>query len=208
MIDDQSASLLRAAVAIARGDQDRLYTYLRAARVFAVPPGWIEELLLQSFLNVGYPLTLAAWQTWREVAGAYQPAGEPLDHAEWRQWESRGERTCARVYGDSYQRLLLNLRALNPAVERLVVVDAYGKIIGRGGLDLKVRELCTLGAVATVTAPRQLRAHLQGALNVGWTKEQIDLALTLVEEQIGAERALKVWETWAEVRGAEGGEAE
>ena len=205
MIDDGTVSLVKAAVAIARGDTARLRTYLGAARVFAVPPAWIEELLLQSFLNVGYPLTLVAWQVWREMAGPYQPAGEPLDYEQWRQWQSRGARTCATVYGESYPRLLLNLRALHPAVEALVVVDAYGKIIGRGGLDLKVRELCTLAAVATLEAPRQLRAHLQGALNVGWTREQVDLALTLVEEQVGAERALKIWEGWAEIRSAERG---
>jgi 4-carboxymuconolactone decarboxylase len=205
MIDDQTVCLVKASVAIARGDPERVRTYLGAARAFAVPKGWIEELLLQSFLNVGYPLTLAAWQVWREMSGPYEPAGEPLDHEEWRQWQSRGGRTCARVYGDSTPRLLLNLRALHPAVEAMVIVDAYGKIIGRGGLDLKVRELCTLAAVATLSAPRQLRAHLQGALNVGWTKEQVDLALTLVEEQVGAERALKIWEEWAGVRGAERG---
>lgn len=201
MIDDQTVSLVKAAAAIARGDTERLRTYLRAARVFAVPAAWIEELLLQSFLNVGYPLTLVAWQTWREVAGPYEPAGEPLDHGDWKDWERRGAATCAKIYGDSYARLLVNLRTLHPAVETLVVVDAYGKILGRGGLDLKVRELCTLAAIATLDAPRQLRAHLQGARNVGWTNEQIDLVLTLVEEQVGAERALKVWEVWAEVRG-------
>ena len=205
MIDDGTVSLLKAAVAIARGDAARLRTYLGAARVFAVPKSWIEELLLQSFLNVGYPLTLVAWQVWREMSGPYEPAGEPLDHEQWRDWHSRGARTCAKVYGDSYPRLLQNLRALHPAIEALVVTDAYGRIIGRGGLDLKVRELCTLGAVATLDAPRQLRAHLQGALNVGWTKEQVDLALTLVEEQVGAERALRIWETWADVRSAERG---
>jgi len=201
MISDATVSLVKAAVAIARGDTGRLRTYLGAARVFAVPKEWIEELLLQSFLNVGYPLTLVAWQVWRDMAGPYEPGGEPLDHEHWRDWQSRGARTCAKVYGDSYPRLLLNLRALNPVIEAMVVVDAYGRIIGRGGLDLKVRELCTLAAVATLEAPRQLRAHLQGALNVGWTKEQVDLALTLVEEQVGAERALKIWEVWAEVRG-------
>jgi 4-carboxymuconolactone decarboxylase len=202
MIDDQTLILAKAAAAIARGDAERQRTCFRAARVFAVPAAWVEELLLQSVLNVGYPLTLAAWQVWREVAGPYVPAGEVLDHARWAEWGSRGARTCAAVYGPSYERLRANLRDLNPAIEPLVVIDAYGKILGRGGLDLKVRELCTLAAVATVDAPRQLRAHLQGALNVGWTREEIDAVLAALEEQLGPDRALPVWETWGEVRGA------
>lgn len=200
-LEAPTAALVRVAVAIARGDADRLREQLRAALHVGVPAVWIEELLLQSFLNVGYPLTLVAWAAWREVAGPYQETGEPLAHEDWERWARRGAETCSRVYGDSYPKLLLNLRALHPAVEPLVLVDAYGKILARPGLDLQRRELCTLAAIATLEAPRQLRAHLYGARNVGWTNEQIDLVLTLVEEQVDASRALRAWEVWAEVRG-------
>jgi len=34
------------------------------------------------------------------------------------------------VYGRAYHKLLVNLRALHPALEDLVLVDAYGKVIG------------------------------------------------------------------------------
>jgi len=201
-LDERTVAMVRVAAGIARGDADRLRLFLRGARVAQVPAAWIEELLLQSFLNVGYPLTLVAFGVWRELAGAATDAGEPVSHAEWERWRDRGAETCRQVYADRFPRLLENLRALHPAVESLVLVDAYGKILGRPGLPLNVRELCTLAAVATLDAPRQLRAHLQGARNVGWTREQIDLALAVVEEQIEAERSLRVWETWAEVRGA------
>src|SRR6266550_315901 len=97
-------------------------------------------------------------------------------------------------------KLLLNLRSLHPALEALVVVDAYGKLIGRDGLDLKRRELCTLAEIAVLDTPRQLHAHLRGALNTGWTPAEVDDVLALVEQDIGAERALRVWELWAEVR--------
>jgi len=104
------------------------------------------------------------------------------------------------VYGRTYHKLLLNLRSLHPALEALVVVDAYGKLIGRDGLDLKRRELCTLAEIAVLDTPRQLHAHLRGALNTGWTPAEVDDVLALVEQDIGAERALRVWELWAEVR--------
>lgn len=200
-LEAPTVALVRVAIAIACGNADRLREQLRAARHVGVPPEWIEELLLQSFLNVGYPLTLVAWAAWREVAGPYQETGEALAHGEWERWARRGAEACGRVYGESYPTLLLNLRGLHPAVEPLVLVDAYGKILARPGLDLQRRELCTLAAIATLEAPRQLRSHLYGARNVGWTNEQIDLVLTLVEEQVDASRALRAWEVWAEVRG-------
>jgi len=55
------------------------------------------------------------------------------------------------VYGRTFHKLMQNLKGLHPALEALVLVDAYGKVIGRPGLDLRRRELCTLAAVATLT---------------------------------------------------------
>ena len=166
-LDPQTIALVRVATAIALGDDARLRDRLRAARGAGVPDLWIEELLLQSLLNVGYPLTLVAFAVWREVAGPVRDLGEPLDHPEWEQWAQRGATLCGKVYGRTYHKLLLNLRALHPALEPLVVVDAYGKVLGRPGFDAKLRELCTVAAIAMLNAPRQLHAHLRGALNVG-----------------------------------------
>lgn len=196
------AALVRVAIAIALGDEPALRARMREARGAGVPDEWMEELLLQSLLNVGYPLTLVAFAAWREIAGPVEHPGEPLDHGEWEHWRARGEEVCRAVYGRPYHKLLLNLRGLHPALEALVVVDAYGKLLGRPGLDAKLRELCTLAAIATQRAPRQLHAHLRGALLTGATREEIDDALALVEHALGdSARALAAWEQWADVRG-------
>jgi 4-carboxymuconolactone decarboxylase len=171
-----------------------------AARAADVPAGWVEELLLQSFLNVGYPLALVAFGVWREVAGPPKETGEPIAHPEWARWTERGVKACAEVYGRTYHKLLVNLRALHPAIEPLVVVDAYGKILSRPGLDTKRRELCTLAAIAMLRADRQLHAHMRGALNTGSTREEVDAVLALVEPDLDPARALRVWELWADVR--------
>jgi 4-carboxymuconolactone decarboxylase len=199
-LDPQTVALVRIAAATATGDEAQLRERMIAARTVQVPAVWVEELLLQSFLNVGYPLTLVAFGVWRAVAGLPKETGERVDHAEWERWLKRGEEACAAVYGRTYHKLLLNLRALHPAIESLVVVDAYGKILGRPGLDPKRRELCTLAAIAMLNAPRQLHAHLRGALNTGSTREEVDAVLAIVEMDITKERGLKLWEMWADVR--------
>ncbi len=200
-LDPRTVTLVRVAMAVSRGDESSTRDRMQAARGAGVPALWMEELLLQSFLNVGYPLTLAAFAIWRDVAGP-TPAegGESLLHGEHGRWAKRGEARCAEVYGRTYHKLLLNLRALHPAVESLVIVDAYGKILGRPGLDSARRELCTLAAIAMLQAPRQLHAHLRGALNLGWSKEDVDAVLVLAEQELGSQRALKLWEQWADVR--------
>jgi 4-carboxymuconolactone decarboxylase len=199
-LDPQTLALVRIAAATAAGDETKLRDRMVAARAAAVPPLWVEELLLQSFLNVGYPLALVAFGVWRSVAGPVQEAGESIAHPEWERWTKRGVEACGEVYGRTFHKLMLNLRALHPAIEPLVVVDAYGKILGRPGLGSKQRELCTLAAIAMQNAPRQLHAHLRGALNTGSTREDVDEVIALVEDDLSKERALKLWEMWADVR--------
>ena len=199
-LDAQTLALVRIATATATGDETRLRERMIAARAADVPAAWVDELLLQSFLNVGYPLALVAFGVWREVAGPPKEPGEPIAHPEWGRWTERGVKACAEIYGRTYHKLLVNLRALHPAIEPLVVVDAYGKILSRPGLDTKRRELCTLAAIAMLNAPRQLHAHLRGALNTGSTREEVDAVLAIVEADLTKERALKLWEMWADVR--------
>lgn len=199
-LEPQTLALVRIAAAIATGDEGKLRERMIAARSLEVPPLWVEELLLQSFLNVGYPLALVAFGVWRSVAGPVQETGESIAHPEWERWTERGVEACSHVYGRTYHKLLLNLRALHPAIEPLVVVDAYGKIMGRPGLDPKRRELCTLAAIAMLGAARQFHAHLRGALNTGSTREDVDAVLAVIEADLGAERALRVWELWGDVR--------
>src|SRR2546428_905406 len=95
--DAQTAALVRVAAAIAKGEDAPLRDRMTAARGAGVPALWIEELLLQSLLNVGYPLTLVAFAVWREVAGPVQDAGEPIAHAVWPQWVERGAQACAEA---------------------------------------------------------------------------------------------------------------
>jgi 4-carboxymuconolactone decarboxylase len=200
-LDVKEVAWARLAAGIARGGEERLRKRFAAARGAGIPQRWIEELLLQSFLNVGYPLTLAAFGVWRETVPEVADAGgEPLDHAKHNAWKERGVSAAGEVYGRTYQKLLTNLRALHPAVEHLVVTDAYGKILAREGVDSKWRELGTLAAIAMLDAPNQLHAHLRGALNLGWTREQIDALLALLEHDMTSEHALEVWGKWAEVR--------
>jgi 4-carboxymuconolactone decarboxylase len=200
-LDPHTIALVRIAMAIARGDERATRDRMQAAKGVGVKPLWIEELLLQGLLNVGYPLGLAAFGIWREVSGeGHAEGGESLLHGDHGRWAKRGEEKCAEVYGRTYHKLLVNLRTLHPALEALVVVDAYGKILGRPGLDSARREICTLAAITMLEAPRQLHAHLRGALNLGWSREDVDQVLVLAEQELDAIRGLKIWDLWADVR--------
>src|SRR5437867_2263800 len=205
-LDAQTAAVVCVAAAIAAGETAELEARLGAARGAGVPVLWIEELLLQSLLVVGYPLALVAFGVWRKVSGPLPDHGsghdaEQLAHADWEAWAERGAVVCRDVYGRAYHKLLVNLRTLHPALEDLVLVDAYGKVIGRPGLDLKRRELCTVAAVAVLgTAPQQLHSHLRGALNTGATAAEVEGVLELVEPDLDPEHRERAREQWADVK--------
>src|SRR5437016_3360020 len=80
-LDPATAALVRLAAAVAAGDVSELQERLAAAQGAGVSSLWIEELLLQSMLVVGYPLALMAFGVWREIAGPTAtggPAAEAL----------------------------------------------------------------------------------------------------------------------------------
>ena len=75
-LDRPTVALVRVAAALGEGKIDVLRDRFGAARAAGVPDRWIEELLLQSLLVVGYPLALVAFGVWREVSG---PVSGPRD---------------------------------------------------------------------------------------------------------------------------------
>src|SRR5439155_25380529 len=210
-LDPATTALVRVAAALAEGKVAVLRDRFVAARTARVPDRWIEELLLQSLLVVGYPLALVAFGVWREVQGPLSGpsdgggggggggGGEELAHEDWQSWATRGSAVCAAVYGRAYHKLLLNLRALHPALEDLVLVDGYGKVIGRPGLDLKRRELCTVAAIAVLGTGQQLHSHLRGSLNTGATRAEVEEVLALVAADLTPENLRRAREQWADV---------
>ena len=80
---------------------------------------------------------------------------------EWREWYYDGEpvmNPVADCVGDAFE---------------LINATLFGHIYQRPALDPKIRSLCTVAALVARDKPNQLGGHITGALNYGWTKEQI-----------------------------------
>jgi len=60
--------------------------------------------------------------------------------------------------------------------------------LSRSGLDVKTRELAVVAALTVDRRPRQLRAHLLGAMNVGVTREALEELLHALRSFTPAER--------------------
>ena len=195
-MDEATRALIDISAALAGGSAGRLDSSLRAAVGVATPEA-IEEALLQSYLFLGYPAALRGLAAWRRVSGI--PAlGTPAK--DFKEWESRGTEICARVYGGQYEKLRANIAALHPDMERWMVVEGYGKVLGRPGLDLITRELCIVAALAWQDAGPQVYSHLRGALNAGADEAAVDEAVRRLLGSLTPERARMLSEQWNAVR--------
>ncbi len=160
-------------------------------------PDAAEEVLLQSYLFLGYPAALNAFMLWRKRSGRRAP--EPAD-ADWSAWEQRGVEVCSRVYDGQYEQLRHTVQQLHGDLDRWAVAEGYGKVLGREGLDLVQRELCTVAMLASLTASRQLYAHLRGALNVGADAADVERVLDWIGDLLTRDRRRDAWKVWAKVQ--------
>jgi 4-carboxymuconolactone decarboxylase len=200
-LDHATVSLVRFAAVIASGDEPDLREGAAECRSAQVPIPWVEELLLQSLLMVGYPRTLVALAIWRKVARVAPPSHDPeAGYVRVGEWTARGEKTCRMVYGANYDRLRENVRDLHPAVDTWMVTEGYGRTMSRPGLDLLRRELCVVAQTAVLETPRQLHSHLRGALHAGATLGQIEAVLSVVNPLLSYQQWRRVKELWQTVR--------
>jgi 4-carboxymuconolactone decarboxylase len=202
-LDAPTVALVRLAAAIAGGDEKAVRHAFTAALKAEVPPQWTEELVLQSYLFSGFPRALNAAREWRRHSPpddarsaatelAAPPQEDSADPERVAEWRVRGEATCAAVYDGMYEKLRLNIRDLHPLLDEWMVVEGYGKVLGRPGLDLARRELCIVAACAASGQDRQLHSHLHGALNVGVSADALGATLAALATQLGAARGKSV----------------
>ena len=165
--------LVRIAGAIAGSPEGQVRSLMSEA-LDEVDPISVEEIILQSYLFAGFPRTLNAMRAWRSVSERPAPAIDvEVSLADFETWRGRGEETCAIVYGESYEKLREHIRELHPALDEWIIVDGYGKVLSRPGVDLRTRELCVVAACAVSGQQRQLHSHLHGALNAGSSPGEI-----------------------------------
>lgn len=190
------SELVRLSASLASRDKAALTAAMEAALAEA-DPDQIEETILQSYLFLGFPICLNAFALWRRVSG--RPGGE-MSEINLQRWAARGGEVCAAVYAGQFDRLKDNIRALHPDMERWMVIEGYGKVLGRPGLPLDVRELCVVALLAVLGVPKQLHSHMRGALNVGASVERVEAALRIAEEAMTEDEVRRVRRSWDKVR--------
>ncbi|WP_088830595.1 carboxymuconolactone decarboxylase family protein [Paenibacillus tyrfis] len=86
----------------------------------------------------------------------------------------RGLDILAQIDKENYQAIVDSFKhSPAPDLGRLAVEFNYGQLFSRPGLDLKSRLLASVAGLTSLGNTQQLRFYINGALNVGWTEEEI-----------------------------------
>ena len=99
----------------------------------------------------------------------------------------RGLDTLLRIGGPQAAAPIIAMNDIAPDLVRFAIDFAYGEVLSRPGLDLKMRQLCTVAALSAMgTATSQLKWHIEGALNVGWEPSEVLDAMLLSAVNTGS----------------------
>jgi len=87
----------------------------------------------------------------------------------------QGEALLNKIHGaHTGEAIVSALDDICPDLAGMTIEWGFGEIVSRPGIDLKTRQLVTVASCVTLGhAQPQLRAHIEGALNVGATREEI-----------------------------------
>lgn len=198
----RTRSFITMAVLTALCHEDQLYRYVNSALNIGITPEEIHETVLHAGVYSGLP----AWENAAGVAGevfvarGLLPAGpaaavEPkpaMDHADRRAASTLviSALGVGRIGLGDDAPLLAPLPA-NPFAaakpgrlpfeEDLAWLTAdygYGEVWGRPGLDLPTRSFITITVLQVLVENEQLHIHVNNALNLGITPEEVFEALT------------------------------
>ncbi len=113
----------------------------------------------------------------------------------------RFEQGEARLKAMGHSSPIVNmLDEIAPDMTKYIYEFAFGDIHSRPGLDKKSRELVIISAIACLGhAPLELKSHLNMALNIGLSREEIIEALMQLTVYVGFPTAINAVFTAKEV---------
>ena len=123
-----------------------------------------------------------------------------IDSPENRARRKHGLEVLASIDGDAGRAVMDSLADISPALAHHIAAFGFGDVYARPGLDARSRQLVTIGVLTALGGCEpQLKVHLNAALNVGLSREEIVEAILHASVYAGFPRALNATFTAKEV---------
>lgn len=149
---------------------DEIFTKLKKSRINSQQ---IYETILQVYLFCGFPAAILGIQAFSK----HFKISISKESYNLKKFVTRGKINCKEVYRANYEKLVHNFDKMSPDLADWMIIEGYGKVLGRKGLSLKERELINVAILCTNYYEHQLFSHLKGSINTGSSKELIERAI-------------------------------
>ncbi len=172
----------------------QLKAHAQAALNVGVTPLELREAVYQCAPFIGFPKTLNALNTINEVF-TENGIKLPLENQNQVTEENRHEKGLALqqpLYGTEIKDMLEGLPTnMGDEAARLLTEVYFGDFCTRGVLDMKTRELLTIGILVTSGNWDTLSSHIKGSLKAGNKPEEVAAAIIQCMPYIGFPNGLK-----------------
>ena len=148
---------------------------LSKAKTLNVDVNELYESLLQNYLFTGYPSAMISLKILKE----YFPDHHEDLSEDWdlNRYRDRGTQNCKKIYGKKFEKLISNVKSFSPELSDWLVLEGYGKVMGRKELSLKKRELNNVSVLSVLKFEDQLYSHINGAFRTKSSKEEVKRVL-------------------------------
>lgn len=132
----------------------------------------LYESLLQNYLFTGYPSAMVSLKILSEYTS---PDINTSLNEGWdlNKYRARGTKNCKKIYGQKFDKLISNVEMFSPELSDWLMLEGYGKVMGRKGLSLKKRELNNVAVLTVLKFDEQLYSHINGAFRTGSSIDEI-----------------------------------
>lgn len=161
---------------------------ITTAQRFGIPRQTLYEIVLQSYLFLGFPRMLSAMDTLNQAWPDTTPQPSllaPVTANEGQEWHDSGIKLCEQVYQQNYSALKRRVEGMSPELFRWMIIEGYGKVLSRPGVDIIDRELAIVAMLMIEQREPQLYSHIKGALNVGADPQLVGTVLDDIGEAAG-----------------------
>ncbi|MBU8589874.1 carboxymuconolactone decarboxylase family protein [Priestia megaterium] len=194
-LDDKQRELITLVVLATNQTLPQLKACVSAALNVGLTPVEIKEAVYQCAPYIGFPKTLNAINEVNEVFKAKNIA-LPVESQKTVDEDNRfqkGLATQGEIFRDGIKKMQESAPLNQKHMQEFLSAFCFGDFYTRNGLDLKTRELLTLCIISALGgAEGQVKAHVQGNINVGNDKETLITAITHCLPYMGFPRTLNI----------------
>lgn len=150
----------------------------------------IYETILQSYLFCGFPAAIESMKTFKYIYPDFKSVKSYYNIIN---FKKSGLKNCKLIYKKNFKKLIANMNSHSPELKEWMIIEGYGKVIGRTILSIAEREFINFAILSTRIYPNQLYSHIKGCINTGASKDDLTKILLFNTSIIPPENLSKVF---------------